>query len=84
MAIKMDLRTILGAFGLYVGVVNSLRHRRSKSLASRMDMPNREAYSKMRVEQAQMIISEIFELEFPFFSGLSVTFALFKVSWHSE
>ena len=73
--------TILAVSGLfaYIVIVRLLRHQRAKDLPRRHGLTDRASYSKMTTNQAQSILKDLTELEFPKTFGFSVIFALFKV-----
>ncbi|KAI9842237.1 MAG: hypothetical protein M1837_007382 [Sclerophora amabilis] len=68
---------IFGAV-VYLGVVSVLRFRRARSLATRFGFTDRASFSRMTVDDAQAILKELGELEFPKIMRLSIVFALFK------
>ncbi|KAI9815243.1 MAG: hypothetical protein M1827_002723 [Pycnora praestabilis] len=69
---------IIPGFVMYLALVTRLRHKRAKSLPKRFNYTSRDTYSKMTTDDAQAILKELTELEFPKFMGFSIIFALFK------
>lgn len=65
---------------LYVSVCAFLRFRRLSKIRSRHKFPDRASCSRMTGADAQAIIENAYTYEFPLFFGLSLTYALFKVS----
>ena len=63
----------------YIAIVRLLRHQRARDLPRRHGLINRASYSRMTTDQAQSILKDLTELEFPKTFGFSVIFALFKV-----
>ncbi|KAL9095927.1 MAG: hypothetical protein Q9165_001925 [Trypethelium subeluteriae] len=64
---------------LYIGVVATLRYRRAHGLYKRYGIASRCDFARLTADQAQMILKDLAELEFPILMSLSMTFALFKV-----
>lgn len=69
-----------GAFCLlaYLWTVSSLRFQRAKTTFKKYGMEQREFFARMTTDDAQMILKDLTELEFPKIMGLSIIFALFK------
>ena len=63
----------------YVALVRLLRYDRARSLERLFAPKGRASYSKMTTDQAQSVLKDLTELEFPKFFGFSIIFALFKV-----
>ena len=61
----------------YLLVVKYLRFRRRNAL--QLHFPNRQTLSRMTNVEAQKIVNQLTELEFPFVFLTSLQFALFKV-----
>ena len=64
---------------VYVLLCSSLRRRRVRHQAKKLNYPDRKSMSKMTNVEAQGIIQEMSEWEFPTFFLKSLQFALFKV-----
>ncbi|KAF2185019.1 hypothetical protein K469DRAFT_726903 [Zopfia rhizophila CBS 207.26] len=62
----------------YLGLVKLLRYARSKSFAQRFGMLDRASYARLSAPEAQIILKDLKELEFPKFMGFSIIFVLFK------
>lgn len=63
----------------YVLLVSLLRHQRAKTLRTKYSPAGRASFSRMTTNDAQAILKDLTELEFPQFFGFSIIFALFKV-----
>ncbi|KAL9049663.1 MAG: hypothetical protein Q9162_007105 [Coniocarpon cinnabarinum] len=63
---------------IYACIIRHFRHRRSQALPAANQFPDRQSYAAMTADQAQAILQELAELEFPRFYSLSIAFALFK------
>lgn len=63
---------------LYMTLVSTLRYQRALYLPKKFNLLNRESYRKMTTDEAQSILKDLTELEFPKIFGFSVIFALFK------
>lgn len=63
----------------YVMLCSSLRFRRVRRMKKRLNNPDRKALSEMTNVEAQSIISELYQYEFPMVFLKSLQFALFKV-----
>ena len=63
---------------IYLLMVASLRWRRASSTSQRYNMQSRECFASMTADDAQAILKDLTELEFPKIMGLSIIFALFK------
>jgi hypothetical protein len=68
----------VSCLAVYLWVVASLRFRRANATPKRYNMESREAYAKMTADDAQAILKDLTELEFPKIMGLSIIFALFR------
>lgn len=66
---------------LHMTLVSSLRHQRAKLSLRKLNYVNRESYSKMTTDEAQSLLKDLAELEFPTTFGLSIIFALFKACY---
>lgn len=71
---------LLTAFVGYALLCQALRFRREKAMRARYGYPDRASLKHMTTEHAQAIIADLYQLEFPQFSVLSLQFGLFKVS----
>ena len=63
----------------YLALVAGLRHGRARDLSRRFNMTRRVDFSRMTADEAQAILQDLTELEFPKLMGFSIVFALFKV-----
>ena len=63
---------------IYILLVHLLRDRRAKSLKRRFSPAGRASFSRMTTNDAQAILRDLTELEFPKLFGFSIIFALFK------
>ena len=63
---------------LYMLLVHLLRHRRAKSLQRRFSPAGRASFGRMTTTDAQAILKDLTELEFPHFFGFAIILALFK------
>lgn len=72
-------RYLIPGIVLYMLSVAVLRHQRARSLPKQFKLTTRESFSRMTVDDAQAILKDLTELEFPKLMGFSVIFALFKV-----
>lgn len=68
----------LPALLVYLVLVHLLRDRRAKSLERRFSPAGRASFCRMTTNDAQAILKDLTELEFPKFFGFSIIFALFK------
>lgn len=62
----------------YVILVSSLRHQRAMYLPKKFNLSSRESFRRMTTDEAQSILKDLAELEFPKIFGFSIIFALFK------
>lgn len=62
----------------YLLLVRSVRYRRAARLPSKHSINSRQDYHKLTADQAQVVLKDLVELEFPKSMGFSVVFALFK------
>ena len=69
---------LLPALLVYMLLVYVLRDRRAKSLERRFSPAGRASFCRMTTNDAQAILKDLTELEFPKFFGFSIIFALFK------
>jgi len=63
---------------LYLFIVRALRYRRVDAIKRKYGMLKRDDLSKLTADQAQEVLQELVEMEFPQLFGFSVVFALFK------
>ena len=63
---------------LYMTLVSTLRYRRALYLPNKFNLLSRESYRKMSIDEAQSILKDLTELEFPKIFGFAIIFALFK------
>ena len=63
----------------YMAIVRLLRYQRARNIPLKHGLPDRASYACMTNDQAQAILKDLTELEFPKVFGFSVIFALFKV-----
>lgn len=75
---------LIPAAVVYLAVVYLLRHRRASSLPKRYGLTTRTSFARMTVDDAQSILKDLTELEFPKIFGFSIIFALFKEGTRSE
>lgn len=66
-------------FAMYLLLVRSLRYRRANGTPKKYSLTKRADFAKMTADQAQAVLKDMTELEFPKFMGFSIVFALFKV-----
>lgn len=64
---------------LYLLLVALLCYRRVRNTSKRFNFKSRESFAKMTTDDAQAILKDLTELEFPKIMGFSIIFALFKV-----
>ena len=64
---------------LFVPLQRSLRYRRSERMQARYAPRGSQDYAELTNDDAQQILKDLTELEFPIFFGFSIVFALFKV-----
>ena len=64
---------------IYILLVHLLRHQRAKGLEKRFSPAGRASFCRMTTNDAQAILKDLTELEFPKLFGFSIIFALFKV-----
>ena len=62
----------------YLAIVYILRHKRARSLQKRYGLTTRASFARMTIDEAQAILKDLTELEFPKIFGFSIIFALFK------
>lgn len=76
----METKTVLWIFltVLYLLLVRLLRYRRVDAIKRKHGMRERSEYATLTADQAQDILQELVEMEFPKFMGFSIVFALFK------
>lgn len=70
---------LVPSIAAYMALVFSLRYRRARSLQERFNFSNRGSLCGMTTDEAQLILKDLTELEFPRIFGFSIIFALFKV-----
>ena len=63
----------------YMAIVRLLRYQRARNIPLKHGLRDRASYACMTNDQAQAILKDLTELEFPKVFGFSVIFALFKV-----
>ena len=63
---------------LYLLTVRLCRYRRIDAIKCKHGMPNRSDFATLTADQAQDILQELVEMEFPKLMGFSIVFALFK------
>lgn len=69
---------LIQGFVAYLAIVYLLRHKRARSLPKRYGLTTRASFARMTIEEAQAILKDLTELEFPKVFGFSIIFALFK------
>lgn len=62
----------------YVCIVRCLRYRRVEAIKSKHGMLSRSHFAALSADQAQDVLQELVEMEFPKLMGFSIVFALFK------
>jgi hypothetical protein len=70
---------VAACFLFYIILCSLLRFQRRDALRKKFNFPDRQSLSRMTNVEAQAIITEVAELEFPRIYYTSVQFALFKV-----
>lgn len=73
----------LGALVCYMAFCRGLRYLRRDRKHAQLPYKNREDFKKMTAEDAWLITRYIQSLEFPWMSGKSLAFALFKYTFQS-
>ena len=63
---------------VYILLVHSLRYRRARSLERKFGPAGRASFCRMTTNDAQAILKDLAELEFPKLFAISFVFALFK------
>lgn len=63
---------------IYMLLVHSLRDRRARNLERRFSPAGRASFCRLSTADAQAILKDLTELEFPKLFGFSIIFALFK------
>lgn len=63
----------------YMVIVRIFRYQRARNIPLKHGLRDRASYARMTNDQAQAILKDLTELEFPKVFGFSVIFALFKV-----
>lgn len=63
---------------VYILLVRSLRYRRARSLERKFSPAGRASFCRMTTNDAQAILKDLAELEFPKLFAVSLVFALFK------
>ena len=63
---------------LHLALVAKLRYKRSQNIIEKYHMHSRKDFGRMTTDDAQAILRELVEMEFPKLMGLSIVFALFK------
>lgn len=72
-------RPLTIAFLTYLLIVSLLRHQRARKLEKRYSPAGKASFGRMTGNDAQAILKDLTELEFPKIFGFSIIFALFKV-----
>ena len=67
----------------YLVLVSKIRGKRAIETPCRYSIRRREDFTNLTVDDAQAILKDLTELEFPKVMGLSIVFAIFKVRIHS-
>ncbi len=62
----------------YMVSVSMLRHRRGADLQKKYNLTTRASFRTMSTDDAQTILKDLTELEFPKMFGFSIIIALFK------
>ena len=70
--------TLIPVVLAYMAIVSKLRYRRAADLPKRYNLTTRASFRTMSTDDAQAILKDLTELEFPKFFGFSIIFALFK------
>ena len=70
---------LLLALLAYLLTVQHLRYRRARQLEKKYSPAGRSSFCHLTTNDAQAILKDLTELEFPKFFGFSIIFALFKV-----
>ena len=63
---------------VYMAIVPMLRYRRAANLQKKYNLTTRASFRTMSTDDAQAILKDLTELEFPKTLGFSIIFALFK------
>ncbi len=72
---------LVPALLIYILLVYLFRDRRARSLERRFTPGGRASFGRMTTSDAQAILKDLTELEFPKFFGFSIIFALFKAGY---
>ncbi len=70
--------TIIISVLAYMALVSKLRYRRAAYLQTKYNLTTRSSFHTMSTDNAQLILKDLTELEFPTVFGFSIIFALFK------
>lgn len=70
--------SVIPALLVYMLLVHSLRERRARNLERRFSPAGRASFCRMTTTDAQAILKDLTELEFPKLFSFSIIFALFK------
>ena len=69
---------VLPTLLLYLALVSTLRHQRALYLPKKFNLLSRESFRRMTTDEAQSILKDLTELEFPKTFSVSIGFALYK------
>lgn len=69
---------LLACLVFYLLLVRTLRYRRREAIKTKHAMHCRQDFSTLTADQAQDILKDLVEMEFPKLMGFSIVFALFK------
>lgn len=70
--------TVIISVLAYMALVSKLRYRRAANLQTKYNLTTRSSFRTMSTDNAQLILKDLTELEFPKIFGFSIIFALFK------
>ena len=68
----------IGAGVAYMALVRLLRYRKRNSIARQYPYKTRADFAKMTADEAQAILKQVFQVEFPFLTEKALQFALFR------
>ncbi|KAF4555060.1 Hypothetical protein D9617_3g021290 [Elsinoe fawcettii] len=74
----LNTTTIIILLAAYIPFVHLLRHRRATTILQKHNITSRDQYHLLTADQAQSVLQDLVELEFPTLMGFSIVFALFK------
>lgn len=69
---------VLPTLFLYLALVSTLRYQRALYLPKKFNLLSRESFRRMTTDEAQSILKDLTELEFPKTFSVSIGFALYK------